>query len=148
MFDARGKERVVARVNALTHDSKPLWGTMSVGQMLAHCNVSYEIVHDPGKHPRPGAVDRFFARLFAKAMVVGDKPYSRGGPTAPSFIVKDDRDLDAERARLLAFIDKTFEQGAGHYEGLENMTFGVLTSRQWNTMFSKHLDHHLRQFGV
>ncbi len=148
LFDPTAKQRVVARIDLLRPESKPLWGTMSVAQMLAHCNVGYEIVHEPGKHARPGAVGRFFAVLFAKAMVVGDKPYPRNGPTAPSFVVKDARDFETERGRLLGFIDRTFEQGAAHYDGLPNMTFGVLSSKEWNTLFSKHLDHHLRQFGV
>lgn len=148
LFDAAGKGRMVARVHALRPDSAPLWGTMNVAQMLAHCNVGYEIVHEPGKHARPGAVGRFFAVVFAKAMVVGERPYPRNGPTAPSFVIKDARDFETERGRLLGFIDRTFEQGAAHYDGLPNMTFGVLSSTQWNTLFSKHLDHHLRQFGV
>lgn len=148
MFDSAGKERIVARIQALTPDAQPQWGLMTVAQMLAHVNVAYEIVHEPGKHARPGAVGRFFAKLFAKALVVGDKPYGRGGPTAPSFIVKEARDFDQEKARLLTYIDTTYQQGEQHYEGLENMTFGVLTAKQWNTLFAKHLDHHLRQFGV
>jgi len=148
MFNRAGKERMVARIHALTPESQPLWGKMTVAQMLAHTNVPYEIVHEPGKHARPGAIDRFFANLFAKAMVVGDKPYGRSGPTAPSFIIKDARDFKKEKARLLAYVEKTSKQGAAHYEGLENMAFGVLSAKQWNTLFSKHLDHHLRQFGV
>ena len=63
-------------------------------------------------------------------------------------IMKEDKDFDSEKARLIAYIDKTFEEGSVHYEGLENMTFGKLSSKQWNNLFSKHLDHHLTQFGV
>ena len=148
MFESAGKERIVARIRALTPTTQSLWGKMTVAQMLAHVNVGYEIVHEPGKHARPGAVGRFFAKLFAKATVVGDKPYGRNGPTAPSFIIEDARDFGREKARLLTYIDKTYSQGAKHYEGLENMTFGVLSAKQWNTLFAKHLDHHLSQFGV
>ncbi len=148
MFHREGKERMVARIHELTRDSQPLWGKMSVGQMLAHCSVGYELVHEPGRHARPAAIFRFLAVLFAKGTVVGGKPYPRSSPTAPAFVIKDARDFEMEKARLLAYVDKTFEQGAAHYEGLENMTFGVLSAKQWNNLFSKHLDHHLRQFGV
>jgi Protein of unknown function (DUF1569) len=148
MFNSQGKEKMLSRINALTSNSKPLWGKMNVGQMLAHCNVAYEIVHEPGKHSPPGRIDKFFARVFAKGTVVGDKPYAQSGPTAPMFIIKDSRDAEKEKARLISYINKTFQQGAAHYDGLENMTFGKLSSREWNTLFSKHLDHHLRQFGV
>lgn len=148
MFDPQGKERMVARVNTLTPDSEALWGKMRVGQMLAHCNVAYEIIHEPGKHAPPGFIGKFFARVFAKGIVIGDKPYQKSSPTAPMFVISDSKDFEAEKTRLLAYITTTFEQGASHYEGLENMTFGRLSSKQWNTLFSKHLDHHLKQFGV
>jgi hypothetical protein len=148
MFNPNGKASMLSRINALTPNSKPLWGKMNVGQMLAHCNVAYEIVHEPGKHSAPGFVGKFFARVFAKETVVGDKPYPQNGPTAPMFVIKDSKDFDKEKARLVAYINKTFQQGAAHYEGLENMTFGKLSAKQWNTLFSKHLDHHLRQFGA
>ncbi len=148
MFDPQGKENMIARINALSPSSKADWGKMMVGQMLAHCNVAYEIVHEPGKHSAPGFVGKFLAKLFAKAVVVGDKPYPKSGPTAPMFVVTDSRDFEAEKARLIRYITMTFEQGSSHYEGLENMTFGKLSAKQWNTLFSKHLDHHLTQFAV
>ena len=148
MFDPAGKQRIVARIHALASTCEPLWGKMSVAQMLAHCNVAYETVHEPGKHARPGPVVRLFLRVFAKGTVVGDKPYPRNVATAPYFVIEGDRDFEEERARLLAYIETTFEQGASHYDGRPSMTFGPLSSKQWNTLFSKHLDHHLRQFGV
>ena len=148
MFDAQGKEKMLARINSLTPTTQAHWGKMNVGQMLAHCNVAYEIVHEPGKHAPPGPIGKVFARIFAKGMVVGNRPYPKSSPTAPMFVMIDPKDFEAEKARLTAYIDKTFEQGAAHYDGLENMTFGKLSAKQWNTLFSKHLDHHLRQFGV
>lgn len=148
MFDPQGKERMLRRIKALTPESKAQWGKMDVGQMLAHCNVAYEIVHEPGKHPAPGFMGKFFAKLFARGVVIGDKPYPKSGPTAPMFVISEAKNFEVERARLIAYIEKTFAQGAPHYEGLENMTFGELSAKQWNTLFSKHLDHHLRQFGV
>lgn len=148
MFDLEGKARMMSRLDKLTPASKAEWGKMNVGQMLAHCNVAYETIHEPGKHPPPGLIGKFFARIFAKATVVGSKPYPKNGPTAPMFVMNDAKDFEAEKARLIAHVDKTFKQGKTHYEGLENMTFGKLSAEQWNTLFSKHLDHHLTQFGV
>jgi hypothetical protein len=132
----------------LTPNSKPQWGKMNVAQMLAHCNVAYEIVHEPGKHAPPGFIGKWFANVFAKGLVIGDKPYPKNSPTAPMFLIKDAKDFAAEKTRLIAYINKTFKQGKSHFDGLENMTFGKLSAQQWNTLFSKHLDHHLRQFGV
>ena len=33
-------------------------------------------------------------------------------------------------------------------DGRESLSFGPLTAVEWNGLFSKHLDHHLQQFGV
>ena len=148
MFDPQGKERMLERISNLTPDSKPQWGKMNVSQMLAHCNVAYEIAHEPGKHAPPGPVGKLFARLFAKGLVVGNRPYPKNSPTAPMFVISDAKEFKAEKTRMVAYIEKTFEQGAAHYEGLEHMTLGKLSSKEWNTLFSKHLDHHLKQFGV
>ena len=58
---------------ALTPDSQPLWGKMSVSQMLAHCNVAYEMVYTD-HYPKPKGLQKFILKRFAKNRVVGPKP--------------------------------------------------------------------------
>ncbi|WPO78166.1 DUF1569 domain-containing protein [Flavobacterium sp. KACC 22761] len=147
IFQKEDCDQFVKRINLLTPDSKGLWGKMSVAQMLSHCNVTYEMVYD-NIHPKPNAVMKFILKLLAKKTVVSDKPYSRNINTAPQFIIKNDRDFEIERSRLIAYIDKTQKLGEQEFEGKESHSFGVLTSSEWNNMFAKHLDHHLSQFGV
>ena len=43
------------------------------GQMLAHCNVAYEMTHD-NQHPKPNALVKLLLRLFVKNTVVGPSP--------------------------------------------------------------------------
>jgi len=147
LFTQAGLDTIKSRVNALTPTTTPEWGKMTVSEMLAHCNVAYEIEYTD-KHPKPGAFARFMIKLFAKNQVVGPKPYPRNGRTAPMFLIKDERDFEVEKQRLLDHLDKTFELGASHYDGKVNNGFGKLSLQEWNTLFSKHLDHHLTQFGV
>ena len=52
IFTKEVTKDVIARVEKLTPESQPTWGKMSVAQMLAHCNVSYEMVYT-NKHPKP-----------------------------------------------------------------------------------------------
>lgn len=138
---------VMNRIYKLNADSKPLWGKMSVAQMLAHCNVSYELVYD-NKHPRPGGFKKFLLRLFVKKLVVSEKPYPKNGRTAPEFLVQNDKDFEPERQRLIAYIQQTQQLGGAYFEGKASHSFGPLTQQEWNNMFYKHLDHHLNQFGV
>ncbi|MFK8054924.1 MAG: DUF1569 domain-containing protein [Saprospiraceae bacterium] len=147
LFTQAGVSNMKMRIDALTPATQPQWGKMNVSQMLAHCCVAYEIEYTD-KHPKPGAFGRFMIKLFAKSQVVGPKPYPKNGRTAPMFIIADEREFEVEKQRLLEFMDRTCELGPAYFDGKANQGFGVLTETEWNTMYSKHLDHHLTQFGV
>ena len=45
MFEKTGAEKMLTRINNLKADSQPNWGKMSVDQMLAHCNVPYDMTY-------------------------------------------------------------------------------------------------------
>lgn len=138
---------LIYRINKLTSESRPLWGTMNVAQMLAHVNVSYEMVFTD-KHPQPNVFTRFILKLMAKKMVVGPKPYPHNSPTGPAFKITDDRDFEIEKTRLLSHLNQTMQLGEAHFHNKASHSFGKLTADEWNVMFYKHLDHHLSQFGV
>lgn len=147
VFNATDVAELKERINKLTPQTAALWGKMNVSQMLAHANVSYEMAYTD-KHPKPGAFMRFILKTFVKNVVVGPKPYKRNTPTAKAFIIVDGRDFETEKARLLDYMDHTLQLGKDHFEGRESLSFGRLTSYEWNVMFYKHLDHHFPQFGV
>lgn len=147
VFDQPVLEELIARINKLEKTSQPLWGKMNVAQMLAHCNVTYELAYE-NKHPKPNIFKRIFLNLFVKNSVVSEKPYKKNTPTAPVFKVTAEKDFEREKKRLLIYLRKTFELGENHFEGRESHSFGRLTAWQWNNMFYKHLDHHLTQFAV
>ncbi len=147
IFDHEVTQELIERVKALTPDTQGLWGKMNVAQMLAHCNITYELAFE-NKHPKPGFFKRLMLKLFVKSAVVNDKPYRRNTPTAPVFKVSSEQDFAAEQARLISFLQKTAELGPTHFDGRESHSFGPLTEHQWSNMFYKHLDHHLSQFGV
>jgi hypothetical protein len=147
IFDRQVSEAVIDRLNKLTPDTQPLWGKMSVDQMLAHCNVTYEMTYTD-KHPKPGFFMRVLLKLFVKNSVINETPYKKNGGTAPAFIIKGDRDFALEKQRLTDYIRKTQELGASHFEKKESISFGVMSAVEWNNQFYKHLDHHLSQFGV
>jgi hypothetical protein len=147
IFNKQETDAVIARINKLTPDTKPLWGKMSVDQMLAHCNVSYELAYE-NIHPKPNALMKVFLKLLVKQSVVNETPYKKNLRTAPVFIIADHKNFEAEKKRLIGYIHKTQELGADHFDGRESHSFGKLTKAEWNNMFAKHLDHHLVQFGV
>lgn len=148
IFSEEGVQQFIDRIEKLTSESKPLWGKMSVDQMLAHLNVAYEMVYEPEKHPRRKGLTRWLLKTFVKKLVVGEKPYPRNTRTAPSFIIADRRDFQKEKQRLIENLKRTLELGPAFFDGRESPSFGPLTVQEWNNLYSKHLDHHLQQFGV
>lgn len=147
LFNEKECEETIARINKLTPETQHLWGKMDVAQMMAHCNVAYELVYTD-KHPKPKGFQKFMIRLFAKNIVVGPKPYKKNTRTAPMFVIADQRDFENEKKRLIEYLKKTQQLGAEHFNGKESRAFGPLSTHEWNTLFSKHLNHHLAQFEV
>lgn len=147
IFNQNDTTEIIARIHSLTPLTNPVWGKMDVAQMLAHCNVTYEMVYE-NKHPKPNGLMKLILKLLVKNVVVNEKPYKHSSKTAPAFIITNTKDFNVEKNRLIDFIKKTQELGENHFEGKESHSFGTLTSREWNNMFYKHLNHHLNQFGV
>jgi hypothetical protein len=148
IFDKTVAEGLISRIDKLNTDSNRVWGSMDAAQMLAHCNVTYEMIYEEGRHPKAKGFKKFILKMFIKPIVVTEKTYKKNSPTAPAFIVKSDKNFDDEKERLVNYIRKTSELGTAHFEGKESNSFGVLNSTEWNNMLFKHLDHHLSQFGV
>ncbi len=147
VFNANDVAEIITRIDKLTPETKAIWGKMSVSQMLAHCNVSYEMIYE-NIHSKPNFIMRFILKLFIKSKVVSETPYTKNGPTAPAFIIKDEKAFDKEKKRLIEYIQKTLQNGEKFFDGKESLSFGVLNKTEWNNMLYKHLDHHLSQFGV
>ena len=147
IFSDTVSKETVSRIEKLSQNSSAKWGKMSVDQMLAHCNVTYEMTYE-NIHPKPNAFVKTILKLLVKKNVVNIKPYSQNGSTAPQFIIKGNKDFETEKNRLIAYILKTQQLGENYFEGKESHSFGKLTKNEWNNMFYKHLNHHLSQFGV
>src|SRR5687768_3296900 len=110
VFNLADTQEIISRINKLTPTTKPQWGKMSVGQMLAHCNVTYEMAYED-KHAKPNPFVKFILKLLVKNTVVNEKPYKHNSQTAPAFIIKEDKNFDAEKSRLINYITRTQQAG-------------------------------------
>jgi hypothetical protein len=147
VFQLSDKTEILERIHKLTPNTQRKWGKMTVAQMLAHLNVSYEMIYED-KHPKPNFLMGLILKYLVKNMVVNEKPYKQNGQTAPAFIIKDDKDFETEKNRLIDYVNKTQELGEAYFNGKESHSFGALNKTEWNNMLYKHLNHHLTQFGV
>jgi hypothetical protein len=146
LFEAATVKEVKERLALLRPDSERLWGTMDAPQAVAHCSAGMELALGDRTSPRI-----FVGRLigwFIKPLVLRDnEPMRRNSPTMKDLVVQDKRDLGTECERLLGLIDR-FAAGPKGCTTHPHSFFGRLTPDEWAILSYKHLDHHLRQFGV
>lgn len=146
IFDTINAAEITERMDQLSENSIPKWGTMQVSQMLAHCSAFHDIPLGNAFPPR-GLLGRLIGR-FAKPMFYNDKPLPHNMSTIPTIIIDDQRQFMAEKEKLEQQIN-IFQQGAsGKFSRHPHPFFGKLTAEQWGKGIYKHLDHHLKQFGV
>ena len=148
MFSPEGLAFYQRRIDQLSPSSPALWGKMNVGQMLAHCQAPLNVA--VGQHELPKY--NFFLKLIGKIvknqLVKDETPYKKNQPTDKSFRFSDSRDFTLEKEQLKQCMARFSAAGrAGQLPG-DHPFFGKLTLKQWDRLQYKHLDHHLRQFGV
>ena len=134
------------RLGQLTPGSKAQWGTMTAAQMLSHCAEIQEVSNGKDLRGTPFVVKLFKGKI--RNIVVGDKPFPKNSKTHPQYRQTSDCDYETEKTRLLEALDKFVNADEAHADGLEHPLFGSMTAEESGWAMYKHLDHHLRQFGV
>ncbi len=148
LFNQNKREEIIARLNRLTPESKALWGKMSVGEMLCHCLDGSKMAL--GAIP-PTDKSNFFTRSLVKYLVVYVVPIPKGAPAPPEINPHKNgtkpTSFENERRLLIEDINNFADLQPQDFKGKHHI-FGNLTHNQWGRLGYKHLDHHLKQFGV
>jgi Protein of unknown function (DUF1569) len=147
LYDAVCVSEVKARLTQLQPESPRQWGKMNAPQAVAHCSVAMEWALGE-THPQRMFVGRIVGHFIRPLVLRDDAPMRRNSPTAPALIVADRRDLSKEREQLRSQIDRFAAGGPGACTSAAHPFFGRLTPDEWAVLMYKHVDHHLRQFGV
>ena len=149
LADADCKAEILARVRSLRSDSAPRWGRMSAHQMVCHvvdCNRmalgELDVMSTKARLPR----------AFVKwVSLYTPMPWPAGLPTNPEL----DQDVDgnrpgdfsADRAALEATVEQLTSR-AGRGQWPRHPDFGAMSEGDWLRWGYRHIDHHLRQFGL
>ncbi|MDB5202170.1 MAG: hypothetical protein JWQ27_1579 [Ferruginibacter sp.] len=146
LLDELTYRQTVERLNKLQPDAKAQWGKMNNAQMLAHCKEAFKVPLSEQKMPRIllGALIGW----MIKPKLYNDAPWKKNLPTSPDFIIKDQRNFEEEKSELLSLVNKFYARGPEKIGLFPHPMFGSFTSEQWGKSMFKHLDHHLKQFGV
>jgi hypothetical protein len=143
LHDPTTRASLEQRLGALTPDTRGRWGKMSVDQMLWHVNQAMgvplgETTLAPVRQPLPKSWIKF---------LILNLPWVKGAPTNPSFVPKRLYDFEAERARCRLLIGKLTARPLDA-DWPVHPIFGSMSGHDVSKLQAKHLDHHLRQFGV
>lgn len=146
LFDTETYNEVMERLDKLTPQSERTWGKMEVAQMLAHTKEAFKVPLTDKPLPR-----MFIGRLLSwmmKSKLYDDRPWGKGLPTSPDFIIKDQRNFETEKQQLVDLVTKFYQLGPDNVGNYPHPFFGTFTKDQWGKSMYKHLDHHFRQFAV
>ena len=147
LYQAATVAEVKDRLGRLKPESERLWGKMDAAQMAAHCSLGMEMALGDFRPPRM-LIGRVIGSVIKPLAFKETEPMRRNSPTIPGFVVEDARELNVERVRLCRQIDRFAAAGPAGCTTHPHSFFGKLTAEEWSMWMYKHLDHHLRQFGV
>lgn len=145
--EIRQKLKIV--YSSLTVDHKAKWGKMNAHQCVEHLGLIF--LYSTGKFKVPFKGDKEVAKQLWKPFLEAENPWKTVFPSRNFGEPKPVRTENIELAKKA--LKKTFIQYT-HYcmENPKTLTphgaLGDITTTQWLQVHSKHIDHHLSQFGV
>ena len=138
---------IVQRISALTPSDKPVWGRMTVDQMVCHVYDSYRVAL--GEKSVSVAAVRVPRPVYKWLALQLPMKWPKGVPTRPEVEQGVGGTVPAEfaadRADLLSVLARFCETNSNL--SLSHPIFGEMTSEDWLRWGYLHADHHLRQFG-
>ena len=133
-----------ARLDRLAPDAIPKWGRMNAPQMVCHCTDALRMVSGELRTAPKNVAIRFPP---LKQLIIYWLPFPKGVPTAPELLARAPGEWHGELRALRHELDGVVKRGrSGPF--VPHPAFGELTPRAWGVLGYRHLDHHLRQFGV
>jgi len=141
---------LLGRLGALRPDTPRLWGTLTPGEMLSHLADSSASVL--GRRRAAGPSAPAASRPFRKWVgLYTALPWPKGLMTSPSVDPRADGtrpgEFEEDRGRVIAGLEDLAAAPAAALSPAHSH-FGTMSRRDWHRWAYRHVDHHLRQFGL
>jgi hypothetical protein len=147
LFNKEHSQEFISRINSLNNQTQPQWGKMNVAQMLTHCQMPIKTATG-ALVPKINPIIKFLFGKGAKKQLINDHEFKKNLPTFTEAKIVDQRIFEEERTRLVKIIEEFQQKGPAGLTRQAHPFFGEMSISDWDTLQVKHLDHHLRQFGV
>ncbi|SHM69671.1 Protein of unknown function [Cyclobacterium lianum] len=146
VLDSAVVSGLLDRLETLSGDEKPLWGRMSVTEMLHHCNLANQRVLSWDKPVLPASLKQKITKFVVLKLI---PVFPKDVKTAPQFDTKgkiNREAFDREKKLFASCLHEFYRPGASF--NAPHPFFGPLDTVEWGHVVWLHVDHHLRQFGV
>src|SRR4051794_40346906 len=151
LSDPDVRAQTMERLRLLRADTPRKWGRMTAPQMVCHLFDAFrgQLGERPSSAMPPRSkLAQTMVRLVAlhspmpwpRGLPTPASVDAEGGGTRPGEFARDVAELEAFAARFVA--PESAAKRRPHF------AFGALTEKEWARWAYKHMDHHLRQFGV
>jgi hypothetical protein len=143
-------DELVQRAERLRSDAERRWGTMTPGEMLCHLGDAGDAVL--GRRVPPGTAPSNRLLLPIKWLLLYSPiPFPKGVETRPGVNPRKEGtrpgDFARDRARVVDGL-RSLAVATPESVSPTHFRFGRMSLRDWHHWAYKHVDHHLRQFGV
>ncbi|MCO5230412.1 MAG: DUF1569 domain-containing protein [Chitinophagales bacterium] len=135
-----------SRLESLKENSSRQWGKMNAAQMLKHIDTAYKNAIDEIK-VSSNPLSYIVSLSPIKKLLIFGMPFMKNLPTAKEYIPKSNEDFQKNKTDFLNTFQK-ITQTSVPKDFVSHPIFGKLSYEEWGVLLYKHLDHHLRQFGV
>lgn len=146
LFDSNAAQSLILRIQRLTPDTPALWGEMNATEMLLHCNSCNRQILTEQRGSNKTTLKQFLLRILALYIA----PAFKKGLKSEHLHITKGKIADAVfKTQKADFISLVRQFPLTETElTLTHPAFGNITTRQWGIAAYKHMDHHLRQFGI
>jgi hypothetical protein len=147
IYEESVRNDLIKRIEKLDADAIAQWGKMNVFQMLRHCitwNIWMLGIDKPTY--KQEFIGKIFGKIGLRRMLNGDRPLDKNVPTSKQFIIQETSgDINSLQQKFMELIDLY-----SNYDNPEFIHdfFGKMKREDIGILVYKHMDHHLRQFGV
>ena len=145
IYSKSDTEKIIARIQLLTNENIALWGTMNVDQMLKHCSAAVDVAYGE-KVVEVKWMMKLLGRLVKNK--VFNSEFQKNSPTAKEFVFSESYDLEASKLELIQKYSRFSNEGKESIIVMNHPFWGKMSYEDWDKLMWKHIDHHLRQFGV
>jgi hypothetical protein len=148
IFHASDLQELRRRLAALTPQSDRRWGRMNARQAVCHLNDWFKALL--GERPIPGKAPGLGIKVLRFIAFSTPVPWLRGFPTSPMQDQEKHGTPPAEFAADVAELDALMVRfAATKGEGLlPHNRWGGMSRGMWGRYGYRHVNHHLRQFGL